>query len=380
VEKPNYQKLWEQRRFSWYVGVAGSSVWMLADVPIQEFYKKPTSCIEAYRRGRLLLKELFGPDVPVPPVSTPMIKYGHLNTLGAELYFPEAGEPCTKFLFESAEEGIKYLKRKVDFATAGMAPFYLDFYKIMQNAFPDERVYFGWQWEGPVTTAWGLLGETFMYDLFDKPDVLHEFLQLSTASVVDFCQFFCRVENTKVLDSEPDHGRLCDDIAAMIPAALWEEFVLPYWGMYYDGPVPGRIVHCEDMKPAQLPYLEKESIVDYDPGVSPNLNPAIIRAATPVPFGWRLAVNHYRSMSLQSVVDFVYQAVADGASYVFTFVEADMCQESTAEKVRAFIAAAKQAKRLLSKGVSRKEIGQRVYARGAKKFLRQLAIGSVHKE
>ncbi len=368
MQKPDYQKLREQKQFSWYVAFSGNALWTLADIPIKDFYTNPDACIEAYRRGRPLLRELFGPDVPLAPVSTPMIKYGHINTLGARLNFPVGGEVSFTPVFESPEEGIKHLQKSVDFAAAGMTPFYLDFYKKMQDAFPDERVYLGWQWEGPVTTAWGLLGESFMYDLFDKPDTLRQFLQLSTASMVEFCRFFCKVENTAVLDSEPDHGRLCDDIAAMIPARMWEDFVLPYWDMYYDGPAPGRIVHCEDMIAEQLPYLEKISIIDYDPGISPKLNPKIINSTTEVPFGWRLGGFHYSSMSCQDVEDFVYQAVADGAGYVFTFIEAVMCDETTAKKVQAFIAAAKEAERLLNEGVGREEIAKRVSPTGRKKF------------
>ena len=368
MKKPDYQKLREQKQFSWYVAIGGNALWTLADIPIKDFYTNPGACIEAYRKGRPLLRELFGPDVPLAPASTPMIKYGHMNTLGAKLNFPGGGEVSFIPVFESPEEGIKHLQKSVDFATAGMTPFYLDFYRKMQDAFPDERVYFGWQWAGPITTAWGLLGESFMYDLFDKPDTLRKFLKLSTASMVEFCRFFCEVEDTKILDSEPDHGRLCDDIAAMVPARMWEDFVLPYWDMYYDGPAPGRIVHCEDMIAAQLPYLEKISIVDYDPGISPKLNPKIINATTEVPFGWRLGGFHYSSMSCRDVEDFVYQAVADGAGYIFTFIEAVMCHDSAAEKVRAFIAAAKEAERLLNEGVGREEIAKRVSPTGRKKF------------
>ena len=238
----------------------------------------------------------------------------------------------------------------------------------MQQAFRDEPVKFGWQWEGPVTTAWGLLGESFMYDLFDKPDVLKQFMKLSTASMVEFCRFFCEVEGTEVLDTEPDHGRLCDDIAAMVPAKMWEDFVLPYWDMYYAGPAPGRIVHCEDMRAEQLPQLEKLAIIDYDPGISPKLNPKLVNDGTAVPFGWRLPGFRYGSLSCQDVRDFVYQAVADGAGCVFTFIEAVMCDEETAEKVRTFIAAANQAERLLGDGASREEAGHRVSAAGKKKF------------
>ncbi len=368
MKKQDYRRLRSERKFSWFVGASANSLWTLAKIPVREYYLNPSACIEAYRKGSPLFRELFGDEVSLPAVSTPMIKYGHINTLGATINFPEGGEPHHAFIFSSPQEGIEHLQRPVDFAAAGMTPFYLDFRKKLQAAFPDEQIHFGWQWEGPVTTAWGLLGANFMYDLFDKPDALRQFLRLSTASMVEFCRFFCKVEETAVLDTEPDHGRLCDDIAAMVPPQMWDDFVLPYWDMYYQGPAPGRIVHCEDMKAGQLQYLEKASLTDYDPGISPKLNPKIVSAGTQVPFGWRLPGFRYDSMSCQDVEDFVYQAVADGASYVFSFVEAVMCEETTAEKVRTFVAAAKEAKQLLDSGVSRKKAGQHVSSGGRKKF------------
>lgn len=122
------------------------------------------------------------------------------------------------------------------------------------------------------------------------------------------------------------------------------------------------------MRAEQLPQLEKLAIIDYDPGISPKLNPKLINEGTAVPFGWRLPGFSYGSMSCRDAEDFVYQAVADGAGYVFTFIEAVMCDEETAEKVRAFITAAKEAERLLADGASREQIGQRVSAEGKSKF------------
>jgi len=368
VKKPNYKILRKEKKFDWFVGVYSNSLWTLAGIPVRDYYTNPSACIEAYHKGRPLVKELFGEAMPSIPILTPMIKYGHVNTIGAKLNFPQGGEVHHIPPFNSLQEGIKRLQEPIDFATSGLTPSYLDFYKKMQNAFPDEKVYFGWQWEGPVTTAWELLGVNFMYDLFDKPDALRQFMKLSTASSVEYCRFFCKVENTKILNPEPDHGRLCDDIAAMVPPKMWPDFVLPYWDMFYGGPVPARILHCEDMKADQLQFLEQLSLIDYDPGISPKLNPKIVNAGTQVPFGWRLPGFRYSYMSCQDVEDFVYQAAADGASYVHTHIEAAMCDQATAKKVQAFVNAAKETKRLLDNGASRSEIGQRVSADGRKKF------------
>jgi len=369
TEKLNYKSLRKERKFDWFVGVYGNSLWTLAGIPVREYYLNPNACIEAYRKGRPLVRELFG-DAATPPIPilSPMIKYGHVSTIGAKLNFPEGGEVHHIPPFASIDEGIKRLKETIDFAASGMTPYYLEFYKKLQDAFPDEKVHLGWQWEGPITTVWELLGANFMYDLFDKPDSLREFMKLSTAGIVEYCRFFCKIENTEVLNPEPDRGRLCDDIAAMVPSKMWPDFVLPFWNMFYDGPTPGRILHCEDMRAEQLEHLEKISIVDYDPGISSKLNPKLINEGTRVPFGWRLGGFHYSSMTSQDVEDFVYQAAADGASYVHTHIEAAMCDEDTAKKVRAFVKAAKETKNLFDKGASRDEIAKRVTPAGKQKF------------
>ena len=52
----------------------------------------------------------------------------------------------------------------------------------------------------------------------------------------------------------------------------------------------------------------------------------------------------------------VYEAVSDGASSIFTYVAREMCNPEDAAKVRAFIRAAKQIKKLLDDGCRREDI------------------------
>lgn len=154
---------------------------------------------------------------------------------------------------------------------------------------------------------------------------------------------------------------MCDDLSSFIPAARWPELVLPAWERFYQGCTSGlRSVHVEDLRAEQLPHLEAAGISRYDPSISGKLNPRIIAAACRVPFVWRLGAFHYRSMTPRDVADFVYQAAADGASGVVTVIEEIMCNEETAAKVRAFVAAAKETKALLEAGTSRAAVGERV--------------------
>lgn len=99
-----------------------------------------------------------------------------------------------------------------------------------------------------------------------------------------------------------------------------------------------------------------------------NLNPRMISSECRVPFGWRLGSFHYADMTSRDVEDFVYQAVADGASSVLTYLEPNLCNPAGVEKVHAFIRAGKNVKRLLDQGADRKKIGELVSESGRQKF------------
>jgi hypothetical protein len=311
---------------------------------------------------------MFGDEVGLPGPATPPISYGHPNGLGAALMFPEGGEVAVEHIFASSlDQAIKALERKIDYAAAGMAPFYLEFREKMQAAFPEETVGFSYSSEGPLTTAYELRGDAFFLDPFDQPDKTREFLRRLTDSILDFHRFQSAVHGVEPVSAAG--AGLCDDIGSMIPPRMWDRFVLPYWEQYFNGKTTGRrYAHVEDLRPAQLRYLEKIGLWFYDPSISPQLTPRIITEQCRIPFGWRLGSFHYRNLDCDDVRDFVFQAVADGASRVSSIVEGSMCTPETAAKVKAFIAAGKEVKRLLDEGCPRAEIGTYVSATGKRKF------------
>lgn len=366
-EEPDYKTARKNAGFRWGVGGTQDALRELTGIPIREFNLNPSACIEAYKKGRPLLRDMYGEDVLLPGVATPAISYGHVNGLGSELLFPEGGEVAHTHIYSSLEEGIAALRKPVDFAAAGMAPFFLDFRHTLQDAFPGEKVSFSYGYEGPITTAWELRGESFFMDIYDNPEATLEFLNLATESIIAFHCFYSKVNDTPAFN--PRSGGMCDDISSMIPPHMWREFVLPYWDQYYSGITTGnRYAHVEDLRPAQLKYLEEAGLMRYDPSISPQLNPRIIYSECRIPFNWRLGSFHYFRMDCRDVEDFVFQAVADGASRVSTSIEGVMCNEHITEKVLTFIRAAKEAKQLLDDGASRKKIGGLVSESGRKKF------------
>jgi hypothetical protein len=163
----------------------------------------------------------------------------------------------------------------------------------------------------------------------------------------------------------PHGAGLCDDLASFVPARLFPDFVLPYWEQYYAGMTIGaRHAHVEDLRAAQLPFLEEIGLTRYDPSISPKLTPAIIAEHCRVPFLWRLGSFHYREMSCEDVEDFVFRSAADGASGVITYVAEIMCHDEGVQKVHAFIRAAKEARGLLDEGCPRAELARRVSPAG----------------
>jgi len=366
--KPDYATLRAETKFS--SGASGTylALLKLAEVPIRDFFLKPEACIEVYRVGRPKLREMFGPEIGMPGPSTPPVSYGHPNVLGAELMFPDDGEVAVQHLYsDSLAKGIAALRQPVDYANAGMFPFYREFQATMQKAFPEEKVRLSFGLEGPITTAYELRGDAFFYDPFDQPEKTREFLRLLTRSILDYHAFETGLRGEK--PSNPAGAGLCDDVAAMIPPHLWDEFVLPYWDQYFNGMTTGkRSAHVEDLRIPQLKYLETIGLWHYDPSISKQINPRTIAANCRVPFGWRLGSFHYRNLTRREVEEFVFQAAADGASSVFTTLEGSMCTPETVEKVHTLMRAGKEVRRLLDAGCPRSELSQHVSAAGKKKF------------
>lgn len=365
--KPDYNALRKESKFSCFVSASYLALLEITGLRIKDMFLSPSVGIELYRKGRPLIREMYGPDVNTPSLITPPVSYGHVNTLGVELLFPDGGEVNHGTMAETLEECVEILRRPVDFATAGMLPFYMEYRKKMQEAFPGEKVGFAYKAEGPLTTAYILRRDNFFYDPYDNPELAKDFLGLVTDSIIQFHYFLRKAEGLPEIN--PESSGLADDVASMLSPELWPEFVLPFLERYYNGLTTGkRSAHIEDLRPSQLQFLEKLNLVAYDPSVSAKLNPKMISRMTRVPFSWRLCNFHYPDLTVEDVADFVYQAAADGASGVFTSVCHGMCNNESVKKVHSFISAGKKAESMLAKGASREDIGEMVSDSGKRKF------------
>ncbi len=331
----------------------------LCDISMYDLYLSSEAAITAFNEGIPKLKELIGEDIPlIVPYTTPVIKYGHLNTLGIPLLFPKTGQVALDMSPLNLDEIIKILEvqKKKNTFSSELCEKQKKYLNEMRKAFPGQRVHWGWQWEGPLTTLWALSGMESMYAVYDDPELFKRCMHAVTESIVEYTKFYCKVDGTRVLDPFPDHGRLCDDIAAMYAPSMWPEMILPFWNQFFSAPIPERKVHCEDLRPSHLKYLHDLALKDFDPGISARLNPEILSHHKKIPFCWRLGSFHYSDMSLDLVYDFVYSTALYGANYIFTVMEPIMCTNETVEKLRLLYTTGQQVATLLKRGVKRETL------------------------
>jgi len=368
--KVNYETAREEAGLTWSIGSSVYSYLELAGISLSEYNKNPSAGIEAFKPKYFnQVKEMFGDFLTPAGMATPAVSYGHINFLGVPLVFPDGeGEVNYEHQHKSLDEWIEILKNNMEFKEmTPVGKFFIDYREKLREAYPGKQVNWSMGYEGPLTTAYELRDMDVFYDLYDNPEKLHEFLTLVTLNIVEYMKFYRRINGQP--EFNPDEGAMCDDIASLIPPDKFEDFVLPYWEMYYRGYSSGkRFMHTEDHTYKTMKYLEKAKITFFDPSISHKLNPILIRDNCRVPFGWRMGSFHFRDLSPQDVRDWVYKAVEDGANKVFTHVTKLMHDAATIPKVKAFHEAAVNAKEMFDAGATRDEIGKLVTAEGRKKF------------
>jgi hypothetical protein len=308
---------------------------------------------------------MFGIGVDVRPYA-PAILYGHLSSLGFELIFPEGGEVNYKKQNYSIDESIKLFDRKPDYSKDGYYPTYRKNLEKINELLSGEQLLMNYSAEGPTTLAYQIMGQDVFFQPYDNPEKYKILLEKIVHSIIDFRRFQS-AERGRVT-KKPEIG-LYDDLAAMFPPELWDEFVLPYWDIFFNELCEKeRFIHCEDLTVNHLVHLEKLGITYYEPAVSKKLNPVDIRNIVRMPFSWKLESFHYPDMSAQDIRDWVFKAAADGASKVWTIIDANMLNEDCAKKVKEFIKASKEVKSLIKNGVQRNEVGKLVSHSGLQKF------------
>jgi hypothetical protein len=343
--------------FTWYVTCGMPTYTTLANVRFDRTFREIDAIVEAYTVGEPKARALFGPDVRYGGPAWAGISYGHVNCLGSTLRFPHDSEVAHTPIYGSLDEGIEALQQGIDWASAGLMPFYIALWEQLKRTFPDLHIGFGgFGYEGPITTAWEVRGHAFFADTYDQPEQYCAFMQLLTRSIVDYAVF------VRALNGQParvDRVSLYDDVSSLIHPRRWPDLVLPYHEQFFLGQETGsarRHAHIENLVRDHLPYLDTLGLDSFDPSVSPRLTPTDLSAQCHVPFLWRLNEMHVRDRTPDQIRQFVFGAVANGASGVFCTLSRTMTGAEQVSKVHAFIEAAKQVERLMADRIPRDQL------------------------
>ena len=353
-----YKTARQDAGFSWHVNGTVYTLLESSGISLYDYFSNVKANIKMYKEGLPRFRETFGDDVTPPSISTPHVSYGHVSGIGAPLTFPHNGEVGVSPIFDSIGQAVAYMEkhRNVDFSTTGVTPWYMDFQRQLQDAFPGKAVGYANGGEGPITSSYLLRGQELYYDIYDEPELTRRFIELVTESECAYNSFVARsIRHTDAIS--PKGGGLADDSASMIPDSLFDEFVVPFWDAHYRANTSGRrSIHVEDLRSCHVKYLEKVGIDRYDPSVSPLLLPKMIYEHCRVPFEWRLNSYHLWEMSVDQVRDFVYHLAADGASGTFLGTEHRMSEGENLVKVKVYIETCKQVSAMIKEGVDREEI------------------------
>ncbi len=147
---------------------------------------------------------------------------------------------------------------------------------------PDAIKSIGHLYEGPVTTAMLLMGESFLTLPYDDPERAHKLLEFCAKTAINYAH---TIREKLGIPVDPGPAGIPDDFAGMFPPSLFEEFVLPYWEILYSGmKATERHLHSELLRIDHLPLLKKVKIDIFDPSADQYVTAEILKDHCPCRF------------------------------------------------------------------------------------------------
>lgn len=216
---------------------------------------------------------------PIPHLAG--FAYSHVASLGCEIIFPENSEPKPLPLLKNTLD-IDNLHEPQDYLASPVIKKKLASLEKLLEKVPNTWKSIGHLYEGPITTAMLLMGESFLTLPYDDPKKAHKLLRFCAKSALNYAYAIREKLNIPI---DPGTVGIPDDFAGMLPPFLFEEFVLPYWEVLYSGmKATERHLHSELLRPDHLPLLKKTKIDLYDPGADQYVTPEILRDYCPCRF------------------------------------------------------------------------------------------------
>jgi MtaA/CmuA family methyltransferase len=172
-------------------------------------------------QANLAVLEAFDLDI-VQAISDP---YREGHDFGVEVEFPEDGLPMKRASVLHEPEDLGKLKAP-DPATGPRMSDRLEAVRLMREQVGGEVPVMGWV-EGALAEAAVLRGDgTLLIDLYDRPEWVHELLEICTEVAVAFAR--------AQIEAGADVIGMGDAIASQVSTAMYNEFALPYEQRIFD--------------------------------------------------------------------------------------------------------------------------------------------------
>ncbi|MBN1809424.1 MAG: hypothetical protein JW909_10190 [Planctomycetes bacterium] len=261
--------------------------------------------------------------VPPPPPRLAGFAYSAVAALGAKITFPEDGEPNVVPMITDPAD-IDRLATPSDYLSAGVVAGRLSLLDELKSRRPDAVNTIGHLYEGPVTTAELLMGQSFLTLPFDDPERAHRLLDYCVATSAAYAR---SVMQRLGIAFRPGPVGIPDDFAGMFPPDTFADFVVPYWNGLYDAMnASERFLHSELLRVEHMPFLEPLRISVFDPSADQYLTPELLAEHCPCGFECRIQSWHVRDLSASDLCD-MYRHLASFKPRIISFYLCDASEE-----------------------------------------------------
>ncbi|HHN46740.1 MAG TPA: hypothetical protein ENN09_04790 [Planctomycetes bacterium] len=313
-------------------GFADSVIADAAGISLRELHFDADSVCTAFDAIKPLAASL-GVEPPRPRLAG--FAYNHAAALGAQVTFPEDGEPNVVPLLKSSKD-IDALKDPEDLLAAEIVQTRLALLRTLRKKRPDAAAGIGHPFEGPVTTAVLLMGHDFLTLPYDDPRRAHALLDFCTRSAVNFAKLLAHETGNPI---HPGLIGVPDDFAGMFPPQVFAEFVVPYWDALYRGlGAASKRLHSELLRVEHLRFLKDLGISVYDPSADQYLTPELLREHCPCAFECRIQSWHIRDMDAGELSE-MYRELAGFHPHVISFYMSALTEKP---KISALLATARK--------------------------------------
>lgn len=321
----------------WSVAVPPEVYAEYCGVTMREYHASPQAQMHVQLEGPRILHETYG--LPLRRHLHPdFTTYLQTSVFGLRFEVFEDGIPApTGHPIASIEQAAE-LRVPEDIGSAGLFPEALAFYEYMRTHAPEGvTVSFSSGGQAPWTSAVLLRGEGIFLDIVDRPDLVHRFLEIITATAIRQREFCAQVTGTELRGGAIGFG---DDYGGLLGPEHFAEFDLRYMvrqAEHFDATT--RTIHAELLRRPHLKLLEEAGWSYIDVGTDPHLTVRDCVEVLTIPFLVQMKSSQELLLATPAQIRATYRRmVAAGAQRMMV----ELCRGVPPENIRAFIDVARE--------------------------------------